>query len=112
MRELHGSPAKKLVNTLKRRGASVQVYDPFFSHKELSKMGYSAKATLTKTVEGADCIIVAVGHDRFRQLNLRRIKIFVKKPAAIVDMGHVIDPAKAEKEGFVYRGFGRGVWTK
>ena len=112
MREPHGSPTKKLVNTLKKRGALVQVYDPFFSHKELSKMGYSAKATLTKTVEGADCIIVAVGHDRFRQLNLRRIKIFVKKPAAIVDMGHVIDPAKAEKEGFVYRGFGRGVWTK
>jgi len=75
-------------------------------------MGYPAKATLTKTVEGADCIIIAVGHDRFRRLNLRRIKIFVKKPAAIVDMGHVIDPAKAEKEGFVYRGLGRGVWSK
>jgi len=112
MKEPRGSPTKKLVNTLKKRGVSVQVYDPFFSQMELSKMGYSAKATLTKTVEGADCIIIAVGHDRFRRLNLRRIKIFVKKPAAIVDMGHVVDPAKAEKEGFVYRGFGRGVWTR
>jgi len=112
MKEPRGSPTKSLVNILKKRGASVRVYDPFFSHKELSKMGYSAEATLTKTVEGADCIIIAVGHDRFRRLNLRRIKIFAKKPAAIVDMGHVIDPAKAEKEGFVYRGLGRGVWTK
>jgi nucleotide sugar dehydrogenase len=112
MKEPRGSPTKNLVNVLKKRGALVRVYDPFFSHKELSKMGYLAEATLTKTVEGVDCIIVAVGHDRFRRLNLRRIKIFVKKPAAIVDMGHVIDPAKAEKEGFVYRGFGRGVWTR
>ncbi len=112
MKESRGSSTKNLVNTLKKKGASVQVYDPFFSHKELSKMGYSAKETLTKTVEGADCIIIAVGHDRFRRLNLRRIKIFVKKPAAIVDMGRVVDPAKAEKEGFVYRGFGRGVWAK
>ncbi len=112
MKEPRGSPTKKLVNILKKRGVVVQVYDPFFSQKELSKMGYPAKATLTKTVEGADCIIIAVGHDRFRRLNLRRIKIFVKKPAAIVDMGHVVDPAKAEKEGFVYRGFGRGVWTR
>jgi len=112
MKEPRGSPTKKLVNTLKKRGVSVQVYDPFFSQKELSKMGYPAKATLTKTVEGADCIIIAVGHDRFRRLNLKRIKIFVKKPAAIVDMGHVVDPAKAEKEGFVYRGLGRGVWTR
>ena len=112
MKEPRGSPTKKLVNILKKRGVVVQVYDPFFSQKELSKMGYPAKATLTKTVEGADCIIIAVGHDRFRRLNLRRIKFFVKKPAAIVDMGHVVDPAKAEKEGFVYRGFGRGVWTR
>jgi nucleotide sugar dehydrogenase len=112
MKEPRGSTTKKLVNMLKKRGVSVQVYDPFFSQKELSKMGYPAKATLTKTVEGADCIIIAVGHDRFRRLNLRRIKIFVKMPAAIVDIGHVVDPAKAEKEGFVYRGLGRGVWTR
>jgi len=112
MKEPRGSPTKKLVNMLKKRGVSVRVYDPFFSQKELSKIGYSVEPTLTKTVEGADCIIIAVGHDRFRRLNLRRIKIFVKKPAAIVDMGHVVDPVKAEKEGFVYRGLGRGVWTK
>ncbi len=112
MKEPRGSPTKKLVNILRKRGVSVQVYDPFFSQEELSKQGYPAKATLTKTVEGVDCIIIVVGHDRFRRLNLGRIKIFVKKPAAIVDMGQVIDPVKAEKEGFVYRGLGRGVWTR
>jgi nucleotide sugar dehydrogenase len=112
MKEPRASPTKKLVNMLKKRGVVVQVYDPFFSQKELTKMGYLTKGTLAKTVEGADCIIIAVGHDRFRRLNLRRIKFFVKKPAAIVDMGHVVDPAKAEKEGFVYRGLGRGIWTK
>ena len=108
----HDSPTKKLVNMLKKKGMLVQVYDPFFSYKELLKMGYPAKATLTKSVEGTDCIIIAVGHARFRRLNLGRIKVFAKKPVAIVDMGHVIDPEKAEKEGFVYRGVGRGVWTK
>jgi len=45
-------------------------------------------------------------------LNLRRIQMLMRQPAAIVDMGQVVDPAKAEKVGFVYRGFGRGVWTK
>jgi hypothetical protein len=34
------------------------------------------------------------------------------KAAAIVDMGHVIEPEKAQKEGFIYRGVGRGVWTE
>jgi len=106
------SATKKLVNQLKKRGASVKVYDPFFSQKELLNMGYSAEASLSKTVEGADCLVVAVAHDRFRRLNLRRIQMLMKQPAAIVDMGQVVDPVKAEKAGFVYRGFGRGVWTK
>ena len=106
------SVAKKLVNQLKKRGASVKVYDPFYSHKELLSMGYSAESSLSKTVEGADCLVVAVAHDRFRRLNLQRIQILMRQPAAIVDMGQVVDPVKAEKVGFVYRGFGRGVWTK
>ncbi|MFB0567638.1 MAG: nucleotide sugar dehydrogenase [Candidatus Bathyarchaeia archaeon] len=112
VKESRGSETKKLVSMLKKKGAFVQVYDPFFSPKELMEMGYLTKGTLTRTVEGADCIIIAVGHDRFRRLNLGRIKFFVKKPAAIVDVGHVIDPVKAEKERFVYRGVGRGVWTR
>jgi len=102
MKESRGSPTKKLVYLLRKRGASVQVYDPFFSYKELSEMGYSAETTFTKTIEGADCIIITIGHDKFRRLNLRRIKLLSKKPVAIVDMGHVVDPAKVEEEGFVY----------
>jgi len=106
------SATKKLVNRLKKSGVSVRVYDPFFSQKELTSMGYTAEASLSKTVEGIDCLIVAVAHDRFTRLNLRRLQMLMKQPAAIVDMGQVVDPVNAEKVGFVYRGFGRGVWTK
>ncbi len=112
IKEPRGSSIKKFVSMLSKKGALVKVYDPFFSHKELIEMGYSAERTLTQTVEGADCLVIIMGHDRFRRLNLRKIKFLVKKPAAIVDLGHVITPQKAEKEGFVYRGVGRGVWTK
>jgi nucleotide sugar dehydrogenase len=106
------SATKKLVKILKKKGAKVHVFDPFFSQKELLNLGYSAEATLSKVVEGTDCLIVAVPHDRFSRLNLRRLKMLMKQPAALIDMGQIIDPVKAEKVGFVYRGFGRGVWTK
>ena len=112
VKESHGSSTKKLVSMLKKKGAFVQVYDPFFSPKELMELGYPTKSSLTKTVEGTDCIIIAAGHDRFRRLNLGRINVFVKNPAAIVDMGHVIDPARAERAKFVYRGLGRGAWAE
>ena len=108
-RETEGSLAKNLVDALKRRGGRVGVYDSLFSYKELVEMGYQAERTLAKAVEKSDCLVIAVGHKRFRRLNLRRIQFLMKKPAAIVDMGRVINPDKAEKEGFVYRGVGRGV---
>jgi nucleotide sugar dehydrogenase len=106
------SPTKKLVKMLKKRGISVTVYDPLFSHKELLDMGYDAETGMSKAVEGADCLVVAVAHDRFSRLNLQRLQMVMRQPAALVDMGQIIDLAKAEKAGFVYRGFGRGVWTK
>jgi hypothetical protein len=36
----------------------------------------------------------------------------LKMPAAIVDFEGIIEPYKIEKEGFIYRGLGRGVWTR
>ncbi|UCC33059.1 MAG: nucleotide sugar dehydrogenase [Candidatus Bathyarchaeota archaeon] len=108
-RETEGSLVKKLVDALKRKGGHVWVYDSLFSHKELVEMGYQTEMTLTKAVEKADCLVIAVGHDRFSRLNFRKIKFLMKKSAAIVDMGRVIDPDKAEREGFVYRGVGRGI---
>jgi UDP-N-acetyl-D-mannosaminuronic acid dehydrogenase len=106
------SPTKKLVKLLKKRGTTVNVYDPLFSHSELTNMGYDTEPSLSKSVEGADCLVVAVAHDRFSRLNLNRLQMLMKQPAALVDMGQVVDPAKAENAGFVYRGFGRGNWTK
>lgn len=112
VKEVRGHSAGRLVEMLQEKGAKVRVYDPLFTLGELLELGQPGEGTLTKAVEGADCLIFAVGHDRFRRLNLRRIGFLVRRPAAVVDMGHVIDPAKAEGAGFVYRGLGRGVWTR
>jgi UDP-N-acetyl-D-mannosaminuronate dehydrogenase len=75
-------------------------------------MGYPAGLNLTKTVEGTDCIVIVVGHNRFKRLNLKKLKLLMTKTATVVDMGHVVDPEKVEKAGFLYRGLGRGVSAK
>lgn len=112
VKEPRGSKTEELVKMLRRKGAIVQVYDPFYSLKELTDMDYPARKTLTKVVEGTDCLIIAVGHNRFKRLNLKRIKLLMRKSPVLVDMGHVTEPAVVEKEGFIYRGIGRGVWSK
>lgn len=112
VKEFRGSITKKLVKMMKKKGMLVRVYDPLFSFKELTEVGYPAERTFKKTIEGADCLLVTVGHDQIKRLKLKKIKFLAKKTVAIVDMAHVINPVKAEKEGFVYRGVGRGIWTK
>jgi len=112
VKETRGTITKKLVRMMNRKGMLIRIYDPLFSFKELTEMGYPTERTLKRTVEGADCLLVTVGHDHFKRLNLRKIKFLAKKGVAIVDMAHIINPAEAEKEGLVYRGIGRGVWTK
>jgi nucleotide sugar dehydrogenase len=108
VKELDQSFVKHLVTALVRNGARVCVYDSLISHKKLTELDYPVEKTLRKAVEGADCLIFTVGRDRFKRLSLRGIKFLVKKPAAIVDLAHAFDPNDARKEGFAYRGLGRG----
>ncbi|MEM2910950.1 MAG: nucleotide sugar dehydrogenase [Candidatus Bathyarchaeia archaeon] len=105
--------AKKLAETLAAKGAKTGFYDPFVSSKALPDLEQALfKKSLTEALESADCIIVLTGHDQFKRLNLKKMKLMARMPAAIVDFEGVIDPGKAEAEGFIYRGLGRGVWTK
>ncbi len=112
VKETKGTLVTELVRLLRRRGAKVTVFDPYYSHNELKELGFPAGRTLARTVEGADCLLIAVGHNKFRRIGLGRIQVLMKKPAAVVDLAHVISPQRAEKEGFIYRGLGRGVWSK
>jgi len=112
VKEVKGSLVINLVKLLQNREVKVNVFDPFYSLEELRGMGLPAERSLTKTLEQADCLIIAVGHDKFKRLSLRKIGVIMRKPPAIVDLAHIIDPCKAEREGFIYRGLGRGVWTR
>lgn len=102
-----GASRKKFVSFLRKKVRTVMVYDPFFSNKELSELGFEAE-DLTKTVERTDCIIVLVAHEKFERINLKRIKLLAKKAPVIVDVAHIIDQVRAEKNGFIYRSLGGG----
>jgi len=102
--------ARKLAKTMERRGAKMRIYDPYFTLGQTESEHF--KKTLNEALEGADCIILITAHDQIRRLTTNKLKVVMKMPAAIVDFEGVFEPEKVEKEGFVYRGLGRGVWTK
>jgi UDP-N-acetyl-D-mannosaminuronate dehydrogenase len=112
VKEIRFSPVKEVIEMLQKRGAKVIVFDPYFTAEELKKLGYVSARTAERAVDGVDCILVTVGHDEFKRLKLDSLVRFVRKPAALIDAGHIFSPAAVEEAGFIYRGIGRGVWTK
>ncbi|MEM1540621.1 MAG: nucleotide sugar dehydrogenase [Candidatus Bathyarchaeia archaeon] len=105
--------AKKLVDMLANKGAKLTLYDPYISWKAITDLEHAQiKKSLIEAVEGTDCIVILAAHEQLKRLNLRKLKLLAKMPAAIVDLEGVLDPLKVEAEGFIYRGFGRGIWKK
>ena len=103
-----GSKALELVRALKKRCKAVTVWDPFFTKSEAKALGYPAASSLAEALRDADCIIITVGHSRFRELDLRALKGLVAEPCVIVDAAGAVDPSKARMSGLTYRGLGRG----
>jgi len=104
--------AKTLAEILGAKGAKITLHDPYISENELTETPYPFKRSMLQALEGTDCAIILTGHDQFKRPNFRKLKVIMKMPAAIIDFEGIIEPDKVEKEGFIYRGLGRGVWKK
>jgi nucleotide sugar dehydrogenase len=112
MKDAPKKTAEDLAKILEAKGAKVRISDPYFSNDELFELSNRFKKNLNEALENVDCIIILTGHDQYKRLNLKKLKIVMKTPAAIIDLEGIMEPDKIEKEGFTYRGFGRGIWTK
>ena len=96
------------VKMLEKRGAKASLYDPLLSKNEFSDVTRLLKRSMKEAVEGADCIVILTEQDKFKRLNLKKLKAVMKMPSAIVDLTGMFEPKKVEHKGFTYRGLGRG----
>jgi len=112
VKETRYSPTIGLIEALKRRGSRVTVYDPKFIYTEIKTMGYDCEASLETAVSEAECIILTVGHDEFKQIDPKNLAALASKGCVVVDAAGILDPKVVEKAGLVYRGVGRGVWAR
>jgi UDP-N-acetyl-D-mannosaminuronate dehydrogenase len=112
VKETRFSPSLDLIGTLKKRGARVIAFDPLFNASEMESYGLASEPTLRKAVEKADCVIVTVAHDEFKKMDTIELAAHMSRKGLIVDCTGLLDPTSVEKSGLVYRGVGRGLWTR
>jgi UDP-N-acetyl-D-mannosaminuronic acid dehydrogenase len=108
VKDARHSPSHEIIERLLRKGAKVRVYDPYFTASEIKDMGYLAFGSLGRTIEGVDCILLAVGHDEFKKLKIEDVARVVKRPACIVDGWRIFNPEEVERNRLAYYGVGFG----
>lgn len=104
--------ASIFIQMLERKGAKTSLYDPSLSRNEQGNIVRILKRSLNEAAEGTDCIVIMSEQEQFKRLNLKKLHAMMKTPAAIVDLTGAIEFQKVEKEGFIYRGLGRGAGKK
>ena len=112
VKEIRYSPSLDIIKFLKRRGARVIVYDPMFSLSEIESLGFKSQPSLKMALDGAHCAVITVAHDEFKNQRVNVFTSSMSSPAVIVDGAGLFDPREVEKNGLIYRGVGRGIWTK
>jgi UDPglucose 6-dehydrogenase len=106
--DLREAPSLEIIEVLLRKGAKVQVYDPVAMTKAkhiLNGVVVSARDAYG-AARKADAVVVLTEWNQFRSLDLRRLKVAMRRPV-IVDGRNIWDPQRMRDLGFVYRGIGR-----
>ncbi|MFI5449266.1 MAG: nucleotide sugar dehydrogenase [Candidatus Bathyarchaeia archaeon] len=112
VKETRFSPSLELISILKKRGARVISFDPLFNAPEMESMGLTSEPTLRRAIEKADCVIITVAHDEFKDMDTIELAARMSKQGLVIDCTGTVDPVSVEKSGLVYRGLGRGLWTR
>ena len=105
--DIREAPSLKIIEELQNLGAKVHACDPV-AIENAKNVLKNVKFFLNpyETIRDCDALIVATEWNEFRNLDMRAVRILLKKPV-IIDGRNIYDPKEMKELGFVYMGIGR-----
>ncbi len=95
--DLRESPAVEIARLMSNRGAVVKAFEPFKPEAQFD--AFETTLTLEAALEGAELIVILVGHTRFRELNAHQMACLT--PARLViDTCNIYDVVDWQAVGF------------
>jgi UDPglucose 6-dehydrogenase len=104
--DMRDAPSLDIVPALQAMGAKVQAFDPEDHEARKMLKGVDFKDGPYEAAEGADALLILTEWDRFRALDLDRIKLLLKAPL-VVDLRNIYNPPDMIRRGFTYASVGR-----
>ncbi|MDA7945203.1 MAG: nucleotide sugar dehydrogenase [Nitrosopumilus sp.] len=101
VKDIQLAPAGPVIEGLRREGASVLVYDPFFCGEEAFGTTCADSAYAK-----ADCAVLITDHTEFKSLDLARLASCLGS-RLLVDARGAVSKEAAEKAGLILCGLGR-----
>jgi UDP-N-acetyl-D-galactosamine dehydrogenase len=93
--DLRNSKVADVINELKKFGAKVDVFDPWVDSKE-AQHEY-AVTPIRKPKNGTyDAIVLAVAHNEFKEMGVKTIRAFGKKPHVLYDIKYVFKASEVD----------------
>jgi UDPglucose 6-dehydrogenase len=105
--DMRDAPSLDIIPALQAAGATIKAFDPEAMEEAshmLSDVTFVGNAY--EAVEGADAAVIITEWDRFRALDLARVKTCLNAPV-IVDLRNIYSPDMMAKFGFEYTSIGR-----
>jgi len=93
--DLRNSKVMDIVDELRRFDANVDVYDPWVSGDGAFRE-YGLRPIKTPKAASYDSIVLAVGHDEFKALGVRRIRRWAKKTHVLYDVKYLFGPDQTD----------------
>lgn len=103
--DTRNTPSEPYRDLLVQEGAIVSVHDPYVADYP----GVLVVPFVEEALRDADAVVIFAGHHQYRTLNPKVLKqLSGKMHPVIIDGRNMIDPDAYIREGFVYKGIGRG----
>ncbi|MDP2585438.1 MAG: UDP-glucose/GDP-mannose dehydrogenase family protein [Candidatus Levybacteria bacterium] len=105
--DMRDAPSIVVVDSLLKMGAKIKVYDPIAMNnakKILKNVDFQSDPY--SVAKDCDVLVIMTEWNEFRQLDLGKIKKYMKKPV-LLDGRNIYDPQKLREMGFTYIGVGR-----
>ena len=88
--DIRNSKVVDVINELKDGGSKVSVYDPIVCSGEVEReYGISINGKLKEN--SFDALVIAVGHDQFKEMGLKNIRKLGRKDSIIFDLKYLFN---------------------
>lgn len=108
VKETYNSPAKPIIEELKKLGAEIIAHDPLITESEAKKEFNVKKIeSIEEVFKNADCMVLITDHSQYKKIDIVKLIRLMNRPPVIIDGRNIFNPHELCKINVIYRGVGR-----